>query len=87
MRGTFAADTARHMNMNLVRLIEFGWEKNRTAEVVHFLSNPPPPLEWTGIYPTERQLKKLRIIPSTVNVTLKEVWYKKEKIYGFLSGI
>ena len=73
--------------MNLVKMLEFGWEKNRSSEIVHFLSNPPPPLEWTNIYPNDRQLKRLRIIPASVNVSLKEIWYKKEKIYGFLSGI
>lgn len=32
-------------------------------------------------------MKKLRIVPSSVNIGIKEIWYRTEKIYGFLSGI
>ena len=71
----------------MVKLLEFGWERKRSEEIVHFLSNPPPPLEWTGIFPTDRQLKKLRIVPSRTNIVISEIWVKTEKIYGFLSGI
>ena len=52
-------DNNRHQKLNLIKMLEFGWEKNRSLEIIHFLSNPPPPLEWTDIYPSERQFAKL----------------------------
>ena len=43
IRISFATDE-RHSKMNLAKLLEFGWERKRSDEIVHFLSNPPPPL-------------------------------------------
>ena len=39
--------------MNLSSLLEFGWEKERRQEKIHFLTVPAPPLDWTDVYPTE----------------------------------
>ena len=41
-------------DMNPQELVEFTWEGKRKDERVHFLTPPPPPLEWTDIYPNER---------------------------------
>ena len=71
----------------MTSLLEFGWEKNRTQETVHFLANPPPPLEWTDIFPNDRKLSMLRRVSKTKILKLKEIVFKTEKIYGFLSGI
>ena len=39
--------------INLSGLLEFGWEKGRREEKIHFLTVPAPPLAWTDIYPNE----------------------------------
>ena len=87
LRGALKVDNNRHQNMNLTDLFEFGWEKNKSTEIVHFLSNPPPPLEWSDIYPNDRTFAKMQRIPKSKDVKIKEIVYKTERIYGFLSGI
>ena len=54
---------------------------------MHFLSDPPSPLEWTNIYPSDRQFAKLRRVPKSKEVKIREINYKTERVYGFLSGI
>ena len=73
--------------MNLTDLFEFGWEKNRSNDKVHFLSNPPMPLEWTDVYPNDRTFAKMQRVPRSKDVKIKEIVYKTERTYGFLSGI
>ena len=52
--GALKVDNNRHQNMNLTNLVEFGLEKSRSEQIVHFLSDPPPPIEWTDVYPSDR---------------------------------
>jgi len=73
--------------MNITGLLEFGLERVRQSETIHFLSNPYPPLEWTDIYPTDKKFQAMQRVPKTKDVKIKEIVYKTEKIYGFLSGI
>ena len=73
--------------MNLTNLVEFGLEKSRSEQIVHFLSDPPPPIEWTDVYPSDRQFAKLQRVPKNKDVKVREIIYKTERNYGFLSGI
>ena len=73
--------------MNLTTLLEFGMEKSRSDQIVHFLSDPPFPLEWTDIYPSDRQFAQLKRVPKNREVKIREIVFKTERVYGFLSGI
>ena len=73
--------------MDLQELHEFTWEGKRKEEKVHFLTPPPPAMEWTDIYPAERKLRKMKRMPKEKPFKISQVVYKICPTMGFLSGI
>lgn len=73
--------------MNLQKCMEFTWEGKRKDEKLHFLSPPPPALDFNDCYPNAQKLKKMKRLPKEKAFNICEVVFKKDPKYGFLSGI
>ena len=63
------------------------WQLATFLPMVHFLTPPPPAMEWTDIYPAERKLRKMKRMPKEKPFKISQVVYKICPTMGFLSGI